>query len=290
MLRLGWTYNILHDDPEAERWFNLARQSPDPDQAKRGRPGFQQPGNCAPSAFEPRSGCSRFSRRAGTTCSVTARRRPRCRLGNLPVSAYLSTRFDGDARVTTGPVAGGMTAAAVFIGGFVHPGLRAGQPSMARSDRLGRGRAKPLSISTSSHEAHDSRLPRRRVLCARVSGTACRRPRAPSPKPTTTASSSAASTTTCCCTRRTAPATHSRSTWASAAVLLERQRDRRYATGQYWANYVETGPGCGFKFRRAATPAVFGERAARSLSDQRGQSAAAELFDLRVGFWYAFTH
>ena len=30
MLRLGWTYNILHQDVSAYRWFDLARRSSDP--------------------------------------------------------------------------------------------------------------------------------------------------------------------------------------------------------------------------------------------------------------------
>src|SRR5579872_2787318 len=30
MLKLGWTYNILKDDADAVRWFDLARRSPDP--------------------------------------------------------------------------------------------------------------------------------------------------------------------------------------------------------------------------------------------------------------------
>lgn len=30
MLKLGWTYNILHQDIQAYRWFDLARKSPDP--------------------------------------------------------------------------------------------------------------------------------------------------------------------------------------------------------------------------------------------------------------------
>ncbi len=29
MLKLGWTYNMLHEDREAEHWFDLARRSPD---------------------------------------------------------------------------------------------------------------------------------------------------------------------------------------------------------------------------------------------------------------------
>ena len=30
MLKLAWTFNILHDDRQAVRWFDLARRSPDP--------------------------------------------------------------------------------------------------------------------------------------------------------------------------------------------------------------------------------------------------------------------
>lgn len=36
MLKLGWAYNILHDDLQAERWFDLTRHSPDPQVASEG--------------------------------------------------------------------------------------------------------------------------------------------------------------------------------------------------------------------------------------------------------------
>ena len=35
MLKLGWVYNILHDDREAVKWFNLASKSPDPSISER---------------------------------------------------------------------------------------------------------------------------------------------------------------------------------------------------------------------------------------------------------------
>lgn len=34
MLKLGWTFNILHDDRRAVRWFDLTRRSPDPQVAE----------------------------------------------------------------------------------------------------------------------------------------------------------------------------------------------------------------------------------------------------------------
>ena len=36
MLKLGWTYNMLHNDRQAIRWFDLARKSSDPKIARRG--------------------------------------------------------------------------------------------------------------------------------------------------------------------------------------------------------------------------------------------------------------
>jgi tetratricopeptide (TPR) repeat protein len=36
MLKLGWTLNILHDDRQAIRWFDLSRRSPDPQVAAEG--------------------------------------------------------------------------------------------------------------------------------------------------------------------------------------------------------------------------------------------------------------
>lgn len=46
MLKLGWTYNILKDDREAVKWFNLARQSPDPQMAAEAARAYR---NLAPS-------------------------------------------------------------------------------------------------------------------------------------------------------------------------------------------------------------------------------------------------
>ena len=39
MLKLGWLYNILKDDREAVKWFNLASKSPDPADLGRGGQG-----------------------------------------------------------------------------------------------------------------------------------------------------------------------------------------------------------------------------------------------------------
>ena len=41
MLQLGWTHNVLGRDDQADRWFALARRSPDPAIAAEGNKAHQ---------------------------------------------------------------------------------------------------------------------------------------------------------------------------------------------------------------------------------------------------------
>ena len=89
MRKLGWTNNILHRDAIAWRWFDLARRSPDPTIAADARAGISQ--SARRRAALPHHGLavSRSFPRAGTTCSPTARSRPRstCGFPCIPMSA-----------------------------------------------------------------------------------------------------------------------------------------------------------------------------------------------------------
>ena len=66
MLKLGWVYNILHDDSDAIKWFNLARKSPDRAVSAEAGQAYH---NLAPAfaRFAPPSGCFRSFPPAGTT-------------------------------------------------------------------------------------------------------------------------------------------------------------------------------------------------------------------------------
>jgi len=67
---------------------------------------------------------------------------------------------------------------------------------------------------------------------------------------------------------------------------LTADRDR-----QYWANYVETGPG--LRFRSAALPKsmLFSVNFLRgAYLVNAGNPRRPNFFDVRAGFWYAFTH
>ena len=74
------------------------------------------------------------------------------------------------------------------------------------------------------------------------------------------------------------------------AALLERQRhaDR---LRQYWANYVETGPGLRFRFRNLPKSMLFSVNFVRgAYTVNEDNPRRPNFYDLRAGFWYAFTH
>ena len=60
--------------------------------------------------------------------------------------------------------------------------------------------------------------------------------------------------------------------------------------GEYWANYVETGPGLRFHFKALPPRLTFTSmRYAGSYLVQEGNPRGPVFYDLRIGFWYAFT-
>ncbi|MGA2272431.1 MAG: tetratricopeptide repeat protein [Bryobacteraceae bacterium] len=102
MLKLGWTYNILHQDPAAARWFELARYSPDPKIAAEGR-----------QAWRNLSGTLKKFRTTFWIYPIYSTRwhdffsyaQVKTELRNKTrLQPYLSVRFVGDTRVTVGTV------------------------------------------------------------------------------------------------------------------------------------------------------------------------------------------
>jgi Tfp pilus assembly protein PilF len=96
MLKLGWAYNILKDDREAVRWFDLARHSPDAGTASEASRAYR---NLNPSLRRIRTTVWAFptiSTRWRDTF-VYAQAKAELRLA-FPVHPYLSLRLIGDAR------------------------------------------------------------------------------------------------------------------------------------------------------------------------------------------------
>jgi hypothetical protein len=59
---------------------------------------------------------------------------------------------------------------------------------------------------------------------------------------------------------------------------------------QYWANFVETGPGLRFKVQTLPKSMIFSINFLRGVyTMNEGNPRRPNYFDLRAGFWYAFT-
>jgi hypothetical protein len=100
MLKLAWTYNILHNDREAFRWFELASKSPDPQVAAEAgkawrnlRPGFQR---FRTTVWLYPLYSSRWRDFFAYSQAKTEMRVPG------PLHPYVSVRFVGDTRQTVG--------------------------------------------------------------------------------------------------------------------------------------------------------------------------------------------
>ncbi len=104
MLKLGWTYNMLHDDRDAVRWFNLASESDDPDIASEADRAYRN--------LSPQFQRFRFTAWAFPFFSSRWRDafgygqvKEEMKLGSLPLRVYLGARFVGDVRGKIGPTA-----------------------------------------------------------------------------------------------------------------------------------------------------------------------------------------
>jgi tetratricopeptide (TPR) repeat protein len=113
MLRLGWTYNILHDDKSAVEWFRLARVSPDPKVQNEAARAYS---NLKPALarFRTTTWLYPFYSTRWRDLFMYSQVRTELRLPNLPLRLYLSTRLNGDIRQTGTPLS---ERSAIFGGG-----------------------------------------------------------------------------------------------------------------------------------------------------------------------------
>jgi len=98
MLRLGWTYNILHQDMEAVRWFDLARRSSSPQIAAEADRAWHNL-RSATERFRVTAWASPVFSTRWHDAFGYAQVKADLRTG-LGVRPYLSVRFVGDARRT----------------------------------------------------------------------------------------------------------------------------------------------------------------------------------------------
>jgi tetratricopeptide (TPR) repeat protein len=273
MLKLGWTHNMLKEDDSAWQWFNLARQAPDAqiaaqaDQAwKNLKPAFQRVRTTA--WLFPF-----FSSRWHDTFTY-GQIKTEIRLGRFPLRPYASIRLVGNTRGGIGdvapqylsenafiagvglatPSAGGLSAWAEAGTAFSYLGRRGEKPAAGSDYRGGlsfgrawgrRNEGKGFFLETNDDAVYISRFDNDVLLYSQ---------------------------------NRTGFA------WRRAHVFWNHNITVDWKQ-QYWANFVETGPGIRIPIARTLQFQVSALRGAYLMN--RGNPRRPNFWDLRAGFWYA---
>jgi hypothetical protein len=290
MLKLGWTYNILKDDRDAVRWFNLARRSPDPKIAAEASRAYHN--------LEPDQSLIHvtiwalpmFSTRWHDVFAY-AQAKAELRLPHWFLRPYLSVRLIGDSQgavylANLGPeylsersailAAGiatptwhGMTgwfeageslrfAPTISDPGRVVPDYRGGVTYARGIGNLLVNGRHGLFAETNDDGIFVSRFGNDTLLYSQNRGGYTLK------------------------STETFGGFHAQAYW-NANITAD-------ALGQYWANYVETGPGVRFSFEGLRPALLFSVNLLRgAYLINQGNPRGPNFNDLRVGVWYAFT-
>jgi hypothetical protein len=289
MLQLGAAYNMLHDDAEAIRWFSLARQSPDAKLA----------GDAARAFNNLRPGLARFRTTSWIFPFYSTRWhdmfsygqiKTEMKLGNLPFRVYLSTRFVGDTRQTTGGAMPQYLSESSFI-------LSAGVATRYWHGVMAWGEAGEAISYVGSHAGVGAMIPDYRggVAFARGWGHHIR---------SETAGFFFETNADGVFVSRFGndflAYSQNRAGFTPAALdSLGGLRLQIYVNGNFtiddkrqaWANFAEAGPGIRFRWPFMPPALMFTVNLLRGAYTlpQYGVRKP-NFYDVRAGFWYAFTH
>jgi Flp pilus assembly protein TadD len=291
MLKLGWVYNILHDDREAVKWFNLASKSPDVSIANEGS---QASRNLAP-------GFARFRTTAWAFPFFSSRWhdafgygqvKTEMKLGNLPFHPYISMRFVGDIRGTVGstlsnPAPQYLSETSVIFG--------IGLATVTRHGLIGWFEAGEAVKYLTSRKDVGSMIPDYRGGIAYAKGFGHLLNSSKGPFFETNEDGifvSRFQNDLLLYTQNRSGYTFSKSESLGFQIQLYLNYtatvDRLH---QYWANYAEIGPGLRFRFSGLPKSMLFSVNFLRgAYLINQDNPRRPNFFDLRAGFWYAFTH
>ncbi len=290
MLKLGWTYNLLNDDAQAIRWFDLAQRSPDPKTAAEAAKAYR---NLQPALERFRTtvwAFPMFSTRWHDAFAY-AQIKTELRLPRWFVHPYASMRFIGDSEgavnvANLGPQYLSERGVILALGASTVPWhganawFEAGEmlrysPSVSDAGRLvpdyrggvsftngiggllARG-GHGLFAETNDDGIFVSRFGNDTLLYSQNRAGYTLR------------------------STEGLGAIHAQVYWnGNATVDVLRQ---------YWANYAETGPGVRFRFEEWRVPLRFSVDAMRgAYLVNQGNPRRPNFNDVRVGIWYAFT-
>jgi Flp pilus assembly protein TadD len=292
MLKLGWAYNILRDDSQAIRWFNLARKSPDPaiareaDQAYASlRPEFAH--------FRTTAWLFPFYSTRWKDAFGYGQIKTELNLGAIPLRPYITTRFVGDIKGTTGPTLGATQPQYLSESSFI---FGAGVSSVPWHGATGWFEAGEAVKYLAARKDVGSMIPDYRGGISYGKGFG----HFIGGKPGLFFESNEDGVFVSRFQNDFLFYSQNRSgyTFARSDALngFQAQLYLNYnlttdRLRQYWANFVEAGPGV--RFRVAAMPRnmLFSVNLLRGVyTVNEGNPRKPNYFDVRAGFWYAFTH
>ena len=287
MLKLGWVYNLLHDDREAVKWFNLASKSPDNSISDEAKQAYR---NLAPTFERFRTTAwmfPMFSSRWHDAFGY-AQVKTEIKLGDLPFHPYLSTRFVGDERGAINPVAPQYLSESSFI-------LGAGIATTPQHGLTGWFEAGTAVKYLSSRKDVGAAISdfRGGLSYAKGFGHLLNGSKGPFFETNDDAVFvSRFQNDMLYYTQNRAGYTFSPAETLGGfqAQLYWNINANTDRLRQYWANYVEMGPGLRFRFRSLPRSMLFSVNFARGVYTTNDYNPRRpNYYDLRAGFWYAFT-
>jgi Tfp pilus assembly protein PilF len=284
MLKLGWTYNILHADGLALRWFRLARGSSDPAISTEAEKAYR---NLLPALAPLRTTLwlnPFFSTRWHDTFGY-GQVKTELKLGNLPFRPYVSLRLFGDTRRTTGGplpqylsessvvaavgvasnywhgvVAWGEAGSAVS---YLQAAARRATPDYRGGVSFGRSAGHSIGaetpgwfLETNADVIYVSRY-ENDVLFYAQTRIGLTPPLAPG---------------------------------SLATQFFWNNNFVRDSKDLEWANFFETGPGVRFRWAWMPRSMLLSASALRGSYTVAQYLRPPNFFDVRAGFWYAITH
>jgi Tfp pilus assembly protein PilF len=292
MLQLGWTYNILRQDDEAIRWFDLASKSPNTAISGEARKAYN---NLHPEFARFRTSAWLFPFYSSRWKDVFAYGQVKTdlRLGRLPFRPYVSVRFVGDTRGAISSDMPGIQPQYLSESSFI---VGLGIASSVWRGLMGWAEAGEAMRYAGTAPNQGSMVPDYR------GGLSFSRGWGHLLTPTSHGFFAATSDDGVFVSRfqndmilylqnRTGYTFRSTETIGFHTQLYWNWNLTADREGQYWANYGESGPGIRFRFNGLPQSMLFTvDLLHGSYLVNAGNPRGPTFNDLRAGFWYAFTH
>lgn len=286
MLKLGWVYNMMHQDRQAVRWFKLARQSPDPEVSEEAGKAYK---NLAPdlALFRTTFWAFPFFSTRWHDAFGYAQVKTAMRLGDLPLSVYISTRLTGDAKGSIGPENGTTAPQYLSESSFI---FGVGLATRTWNGMTGWFEAGEAVKYLSGRKDVGAAIPDYRggVSYARGRGRQIGSPEAGLFAETNDDGVFVSRFQDDFLVYSQNRAGY---TFAGGNFQVYENFDLTTDTGrQYWANFAETGPGVRFHVPAVPKSVLFSVNLLRGVyTRNEGNPRRPNFWDVRAGFWYAFT-